>query len=238
MIVWLASFPRSGNTLVRILLHHVFGRQSYSLYEERPGEGGEENIASVMGSAGQVSMDDLDVLRRRPDTSLVKTHGLPCDDSPALCLVRDGRDALVSYGHFVRAYEPAAAGRRTFEDQLRILIESRVHFGGWSGNVRAWYARPGGGPTVWLRYEDLVRDSLVRLSEAMGRLGVELRDTGAPPPDFAGLHRRWPDFFRAGAIGGWRREMSEELHGLFWERHHEPMGWFGYDRPAVDAVTA
>jgi hypothetical protein len=34
MIVWLASFPRSGNTMLRILLHRFYGRLSYSLYEE------------------------------------------------------------------------------------------------------------------------------------------------------------------------------------------------------------
>lgn len=54
MIIWLASFPRSANTMIRILLNQAYGRLSYSLYEEHPWEGGQENIASVMGSAGQV----------------------------------------------------------------------------------------------------------------------------------------------------------------------------------------
>jgi hypothetical protein len=32
MIVWLASYPRSGNTFVRTLLHSAFGLESYSLH--------------------------------------------------------------------------------------------------------------------------------------------------------------------------------------------------------------
>jgi sulfotransferase family protein len=226
MIIWLASFPRSGNTMLRIALHSVYGRSSYSLYEERPGEGGRENIASVMGSAGQVR--DLDELRRRPEPCFVKTHDLPRDDSPAVCLIRDGRDVLVSYAHFVRTYEPAMAEDRSFDEVLRILIESRDHFGGWSGNVRAWYERPGVGRTVWLRYEDLVREPLGLLEAAARQVGVELRATGSPPVGFADLHHRWPEFFRRGTVGAWREEMSEALQRLFWQHHHEPMHWFGY----------
>jgi hypothetical protein len=228
LIVWLASFPRSGNTMLRIALHQAYGRSSYSLYEEHPGPGEWDNIASVMGSAGQVTTGDLDELRRRREPCFVRTHDLPLDDSPALCLVSDGRDVLVSYAHFVLTYERGMAEGRDFDDVLRILIESRDHFGGWSGNVRAWYERPGAGRTAWLRYEDLVREPLESVEGAMRRLGVELRATGAPLADFADLHRRWPEFFRRGTVGAWRHEMSEELQRLFWQHHGEAMHWFGY----------
>src|SRR5262245_37762060 len=201
MIIWLASFPRSGNTMLRILLHRVYGRPSYSIYEEHPGEGGQDNIASVMGSAGQVAEMDLDELRRRPEPCFVKTHGHPADDSPALGLIRDGRDALVSYAHFVRTYEPDMAARYSFDEMLWILIESRDHFGGWTGNVRAWHERTTGGSTVWLRYEDLVREPLGRLEGAVRRLGVEIHPTGAAPVGFDELRRRWPEFFRTGQPG-------------------------------------
>ena len=46
MIVWLASFPRSGNTMLRILLHRFYGRLSYSLYDESSGTGLHERTAS------------------------------------------------------------------------------------------------------------------------------------------------------------------------------------------------
>jgi hypothetical protein len=228
LIVWLASFPRSGNTMLRIALHSVYGHASYSLYEEPPWAEAWESVASVMGSAGQVTARDLDELRQRRDLCFVKTHDRPLDDSPALCLVRDGRDALISYAHFVRAHERAMAEGRGFDEVLRLLIESRDHFGGWSGNVRAWYERPGRGRTTWLRYEDLIREPLRALEAAMGRLGVPLRAPAASMADFAELHRRWPEFFRRGKVGAWRDEMREELHRLFWQHHGEAMGWFGY----------
>jgi len=127
------------------------------------------------------------------------------------------------------------AERYSFDEVLRILIESRDHFGGWSGNVRAWRARPAGDTTVWLRYEDLVTEPVGLLDRAMRRLGVEVRATGAPRVGFDDLHRRWPEFFRTGSSGAWRQEMSEELHDCFWRHHAEPMRWFGY--PRGDRVT-
>ena len=34
MIVWLASYPRSGNTFLRMVLHFVYGQKTYSLYND------------------------------------------------------------------------------------------------------------------------------------------------------------------------------------------------------------
>ena len=227
MIVWLASFPRSGNTMVRILLNRVYGRRSYSLYDERPWEAAQAHLV-VAGSAGQVAEADLDELRRGDEPCFVKTHGLPLDDSPALCVVRDGRDALVSYAHYARTYEPEAHRGQSFDDTLRMLIESRDHFGGWSGNVGAWRARSSGAPTAWLRYEDILQHPLDRVVSALRQLGVDVAPAGEAP-GFAELHRQWPEFFRKGQAGSWRSAMTEALHILFWRRHHEAMRWFGYD---------
>jgi hypothetical protein len=224
MIVWLASFPRSGNTLLRLLLHRFYGRATYSLYDEN------SDLAAFAGSAGRVTEPQLEGLRRRRDVTFVKTHGQPIDDSPALCLIRDGRDALVSYAHFARTYEPAIARRYTFDEVLRMLTESRVHYGGWSGNVRSWYEQSTRGPTVWLRYEDLVGEPLGQLDAALKTLDVDLGPRLAGKLRFDDLHNRWPKFFRTGRPGAWLREMNNELHELFWRHHEAPMDWFGYER--------
>lgn len=34
MIVWLASYPRSGNTFLRIVLHRLYGVPTYSVYDD------------------------------------------------------------------------------------------------------------------------------------------------------------------------------------------------------------
>ena len=34
MIVWIASFPRSGNTFMRIAIHNILGCDTYSIYND------------------------------------------------------------------------------------------------------------------------------------------------------------------------------------------------------------
>ena len=36
MIIWVASYPRSGNTLFRLLLNRLWGLPTYSVYPRRP----------------------------------------------------------------------------------------------------------------------------------------------------------------------------------------------------------
>ena len=82
-MIWLASFPRSGNTFFRIILYEVYGIESSAFHR-----------------------DPNRKLNLHYDRyPVVKTHLLPNqlipDDSniPAVYLVRDGRDALVSMAH-------------------------------------------------------------------------------------------------------------------------------------------
>src|SRR5690348_17690471 len=102
MIIWLASYPRSGNTFYRILLNHLFGVSTQSVYndplfEERP------ELSELVGHAHNDR--SLHELASSPRAYFVKTHELPnCDTYPAIYLVRDGRDALVSYAHYIRQF--------------------------------------------------------------------------------------------------------------------------------------
>ena len=85
----------------------------------------------------------------------VKTHDLPNrDNNPAVVLIRDGRDAVVSYAHFFLKTERGIdhPGRDLFEETLRGIVDGDS-FGGWSDNVNAWVDRVG--PDRAVRYEDL-----------------------------------------------------------------------------------
>jgi hypothetical protein len=228
VIVWLASFPRSGNTLVRVLLRGLYGWQSSALYDESGG-----SMISELGLApnGQPPTESmLQEARGAAAPYFLKTHELPQDRSPALYVVRDGRDTLVSYAHFIRTYEPHMAQEYSFDEVLQLLIESTEHFGGWSGHIEAWRARTGSARTEWVRYEDLLREPVTTLREALQGLGIATPVATNAPYTFSELNLRWPGFFRSGVAGSWVREMSDELHDLFWMHHGETMEWLGYPR--------
>lgn len=228
MICWLASYPRSGNTFLRILLQSMFALESRSVYEE--GENSSDSMASAFGFKGQIQ--DLEAIRNDPRTFLVKTHGLPDDqDDVAIYVARDGRDALVSYAHYMMRFETENVQGLTFPEVLEAVIRGELGFGDWSANVEAWYTRPA--PTMILRYEDLLKRPFERILFALRQLEIDVTPTGCSPPSFEALKSQFPDFFRRGVGGGWREEMPTELADLFMQRHGEAMEALGYEgRPS------
>src|SRR5262245_33348568 len=138
MIVWLASYPRSGNTFLRIVLERVYGVRSSVIYDT---DGVAERLGAAFVGAGE--RVDLGAARRSGEVHFIKTHRRRDErvqeDDRAICLVRDGRDALVSYARMLSEDEPEA-----FEEKLRELIDAPDGrgTGRWGANVLSWLERP------------------------------------------------------------------------------------------------
>jgi sulfotransferase family protein len=211
--VWLASFPRSGNTFARVVLRSVYGVGSSSAYPEGKGRLATE-LAETVADAG---------LEPR------KTHELEHagDDSPAIYVLRDGRDCYVSYAHFALELDERYRGM-AYSDVLRTLIDSPDQFGGWSRHVDVWTSRAA--PTAVIRYEDLLADPAATVAGACEELGLDLPAGAGAPPAMASLREREPLLFRRGVAGSWRDEMPPELEELFWSRHGQTMARVGYCR--------
>lgn len=221
-MIWLASFPRSGNTFFRNVLYEVYGIKS-STYHQDPARPADADFA---------------------DFPVVKTHLLPgrlpaeLRDRPAVYLIRDGRDALVSIAHHRK--DIVAPGTDFYNNLLEaILAQNGSFFGGWSENVRQWTARAA----VVIRFEDLIADP-IREVEKLRKI-MDL-----PPPDvtklptFQSLREgrtaygggKGDDFnpdqlkkhFRSGKTGGWRQEVSPELIRLLLRLHGKTLQKAGY----------
>jgi hypothetical protein len=230
MIVWLASYPRSGNTFLRLALRRLYGLPTLSVYDESSSSPDADAIAELTG--GRADSRTLDELAADAAPHFVKTHELPHDECPAMYVVRDGRDALVSYARFQLTYvRPGtdANDASAFDEVLRDVVTEDTSFGGWSANVLAWTRRAA--PTAVIPFEQLVAEPETRVVSALASLGLPLvpLEAGAVP-GFAELQRRIPGFFRAGRSGAWREVMSDDLHERFWLRHGDAMRALGYER--------
>jgi hypothetical protein len=114
VIVWVSSFPRSGNTFLRIVLKHLYGVRTSVVYDV-------DGVAQRLG-ADMVGFTErpatTEVMRASDEVHFVKTHRQRDDQidetDPAICLVRDGRDALVSWA---RLTSEADSGR--YQSELR-----------------------------------------------------------------------------------------------------------------------
>jgi sulfotransferase family protein len=220
MIIWLASYPRSGNTLLRTLLYQTMGRGTYSdelnekhvpqpthLYEHLEIPGGDWQSFYQDATASS-------------DPYLVKTHGLPRDAQPAIYVVRDGRNALTSYAHF-HLDMPVGSNLPLLD-----LILGLDHYGGWSDHYTLWSTRPG--PLLLLSYEELVEPSESRLEEIAEFIGHDGPQKSWKNP-FENLQRRDPKFYRRGDVI-WKGdpEWTPLLDSVFFRLHGRVMAERGY----------
>jgi hypothetical protein len=152
MIVWVCSYPRSGNTFLRIVLKQVYGVRTSVIYDvdgvaERVGR----DLVGYTDRAGT-----LTAMRAASEAHFVKTHrqrdNAVDEADRAIYLVRDGRDAVVSWARMLSEHD---SGR--FETEMRTLINRQdpVGTGAWGHNVLSWL-QPPARHRVLLRYDDLV----------------------------------------------------------------------------------
>jgi glycosyltransferase involved in cell wall biosynthesis len=227
MKCWIASFPRSGNTFFRNILYYVYGIES-STWHRETGYPVDENYAGF---------------------DFVKTHLLPSelepnDDSiPAIYLVRDGRDALVSIAHHKSdIVEPGSEYKNNLKEA--ILAAEGSYFGGWSNNVNQWAKRAD----IIIKYEDLISNPK-KVFERVEKLIPLPQGNWENLPDFKSMKYGKPKyggqttsktikiedaefaekFFRKGVSGGWKNEFTDDFLNLFWLLHGETMESMGYD---------
>jgi hypothetical protein len=188
MILWLASYPRSGDTLVRAILERRFGFKS-----------GERTSASSS-----------------TDPVLVRTHLPPEDGRPAVYVVRNGRQATLSYFHHLRR----PASRRQEPNLLELVLGYDLH-GDWSGHYRDWNpeVRPD---TLVLRFERLIAQPEEEISRIAHFLAA--RDYTCRGPACGG-----PPCFRRGEVR-WAPDASwsPEIEEVFDMRHGALMRELGY----------
>lgn len=225
-MIWLASYPRSGNTFFRNLLFDVYNIKSSSFYENK---GEPENYT---------------------DFDFVKSHLRPFElipndnNIPAIYIIRDGRDTVVSMAHQRKdIYEPETKFEDNFIEAL--IAADGSYFGGWSINVEEWIDRA----TIIIRFEDLIKQpieqieritSFYKLPEAQLEKLPTFSDLKFGKPQYGRGKRIAKDekeeeeiikkSFRKGKAGGWKEELSEDLHDLFWSYHRDTMEKCGYTR--------
>ncbi len=223
MIIWLASYPRSGNTFFRVALRYLYGCKPNCIYQM-----GGEGTGSLGVLDCKVATDlSIEELEADEEIHFVKTHDLwQPQYRRAIYLLRDGREALVSYAHFLQSRFNHQVDKPEFETGLRnLILEENSPFGTWSSNVASWEQCP---QMTLVRFEDFTKRPLACLDEALKNLGVSIDRVSADVPPFQELHQLAPDFFRKGRVGEWQDEFPADLLDLFHEKSREQLVRYGY----------
>jgi len=228
MIVWLASYPRSGNTLYRLLLHQICGWDTYSVYNDVLLAN--SGVGKLLGQK-ELDKHRLDVQARSSMIHFIKTHGHDERDTdgtaPVIYIVRDPRDAIVSYAHYRKDIERAPG---SYEHHMADVITRKLWLG-WDEHVKYWTDRPKCKALSIVRFEDMLQWPIQALERSLFRIGMKCPvNRSVKPTQFAELQRKWPWFFRKGKVGSWRTEMPKDIETMLWNRYGTVAGMMGYVR--------
>jgi hypothetical protein len=183
-ILWLASYPKSGNTWTRAFLANLFMNAKQPIDINRLtnfafAEYRLEFYEQVSGKKrGDLTDEDLNLLRPKvqqliarssPNTVFVKTHSvmgftngvpniLPDATEGGIYIVRNPLDVCVSYAHHVGVdYTKAAEAMGATHNMLSTNETLAFNvLGSWSDHVKSWADADGLNRLV-LRYEDMHR---------------------------------------------------------------------------------
>ncbi len=232
-ILWLASYPKSGNTWVRIFLENLFrdGARPVSINELNVVGFGDAHIPlyEQVGGRPVTGLDDaaLHALREplqrylanRPETSIVKTHNIMADyegrplihlpyTMGAVYIVRNVFDVTVS---LARHYDRSVAEmvEAICSPAMKTPTTPAAVFqilGRWCDHYRAWTTVPGFEPLV-LRYEDMKAKPLKAFQKVVKFLNLPASpDRVAKAVKFSSFE----EVSRQERAGGFRERVRED----------------------------
>ena len=225
MIVWLASYPRSGNTFVRMLLREYFGLETYSVYNDELDIGDSQVLSNTVGHRSYEGGWDAfyKTASSSEEITPIKTHDAPTDDAKAIFIVRDPAAVMVSLFYYLQNF-----GR--FEFSMEDVILGATAFGPWSRHLAAW--SPSQRPnTLFLKYEEITAAPEVAVDQIATFLGLEKSDGALPA--FSELQKAHPKFFRTGSDARNKSELSDGQRALLQFMCGSEMSSLGYDAGPV-----
>ena len=198
-IIWLASYPKSGNTWARIFLANYLANppKPLRINEAHRFCMGDTIASTYQKVAGRpINTQDVELtLQLRPkvlagivgnnaDVNFVKTHNIrsvareitlipPEVTRSAIYIMRNPLDMVLSYARHYGMTPAVAVAHIGNEDNANAADGQSVaqFLGSWSGHVKSWTS-PSPYPMLVLRYEDLLEDPEAQFERVLTHIGI------------------------------------------------------------------
>ena len=195
MFVWLASYPKSGNTLVRALLaSYFFSKDGIFNFEviknikQFPHIGLFQNLDIDITNENEIVKSYIKAqasINQKERIQFLKTHSylFNINNNPftdlnntlgAVYIVRDPRNVVTSYAHHNSISIKETADRMINSIHYGGNLESehvsdrtKVYLGSWRSNYNSWKSFKSPGKYLLIKYEDLVNKKEEKLLEML-----------------------------------------------------------------------
>jgi len=197
MIIWLASYPKSGNTLLRsILATYFFSKEGNFKFEhlykieQFPGIHHFKNLGVDTSDDKEVFKNFIEaqklINKKTNSIKFIKTHSSlsrinNCNFTDlnntlgAIYVVRDPRNVVKSFSHHYNLSVNEATNAMT--DQTRWLIKTdkvfKTFLSSWGVNYNSW--KQLNDKVMFIKYEDLVdkkKTTLIKVFKFIKNLGM------------------------------------------------------------------
>jgi sulfotransferase family protein len=200
-IIWLASYPKSGNTWMRAFLHNLLRDpdESYDINKITDFSTGDSSInwyeAQTKKPWREWTPQDVARMRRgtqlaicawRRDDTFVKTHNAsimfqgypliyPDLTAGAIYIVRNPLDVAISLAHHYGCGVDRAIEILSDETTGSNTVEKLVYevHKSWSTHVDSWTGQQRPGLAV-LRYEDMLKNPVKAFGGLVGFMGLQV----------------------------------------------------------------
>tara|TARA_B100001094_G_scaffold317134_1_gene359191 strand:+ start:1 stop:855 length:855 start_codon:yes stop_codon:yes gene_type:complete len=186
MFIWLASYPKSGNTLVRALLASYFFTQDGNFdfefiknIKQFPTSDLFEKIGVDLKNEKEILKNYIKVqdnINKKNSVQFLKTHSylFNIDNNPftnlnntlgAIYIIRDPRNVVASYAHHFAVSVDDAAHQLVNSINMggdltskKISDRTKVYVGSWGSNFNSWKSLKTPGKYLLIKYEDLINN--------------------------------------------------------------------------------
>lgn len=201
-IIWIASFPKSGNTWLRLLLAHYFLPKDVevdinSIHRFTTGDRRQDFFDRAAGRPFRAqSIDEWLAMRGRairliaaskPSHHFVKTHNRVAlvGDTPlippevtaaAIYVIRNPFDLCLSYARHQSVDVDRAIELMADDDGVNVSDTGIAELlGRWDTHIESWMTAPG-LPRHVMRYEDMAADTEAEMRKLFSFLRIQPKD--------------------------------------------------------------
>ena len=227
--IFIVGYPKSGNTWFQNLVSGV-------VYGTNPLYTPDSLVRELVPDVHKKRF-----YRRFMSPTFFKSHALPQPDyRRVIYLLRDGRDAMVSYYHYLNGW------RGNEVDFMAMVTNGEGLISKWHDHVEAWLINPYDAEMLVIKYEDMKIDTVQELQRFCRFAGVERElswleqvaesavfDKMQNKEKAGSYFEKSADaedvlFFRRGIVGSYKDEMPPEVLTAFMHDSQETLSRCGY----------